>query len=78
MDEAHTEAAAGPAALAAQETTLAERDEQLAADQRRDGAASVSRWARRLHERTAQSHDRAALRHRDAAEACTAHTDRPA
>ncbi len=65
--------AADAATLAAQETCLADREEQLARDQRQDAEASTSRWTRRLHEKIAASHDRAEMEHRDAAERYTAY-----
>ena len=68
------------ATRAAQETLLADREEQRARDQRQDGEASVSRWTRRVHERKAQVHDEVAMGHRDAAEryAALAETERDA
>ncbi len=65
---AQPQASAGAATLAAQETLLADREEHRAKEQRHEGEASTSRWARRLHEKRAEIHDQSAMGHRDAAE----------
>lgn len=56
------------ALLAERETILADREAQRAVEQRQDREASISTWARRVHERSAQLHDQAEMAHRDAAE----------
>jgi len=67
--------AAGPdqpegdaAVLAERESRLADREAQRAVARRQDKEASISTWARRVHERVAQLHDQAEMAHRDAAE----------
>jgi len=62
------DAGAEQAALAAHETLLADQEGQRAVRQREDREASTSTWARRLHEKNAERHDRAEMGHRDAAE----------
>lgn len=68
MDDEVAEPEEEAAVLAGRETVLANREAQKAVDQRHDRDASVSTWARRLHEKAAELHDRAEMAHRDAAE----------